>query len=144
MCETNIDVRNFGAAPSHEQCKEVIDTLARIGDKWTVMVVGVLSQGRKMRYSELSQRIEGISQRMLTLTLKALERDGLIDRTTYPTIPPRVEYELTSLGQSLIGPLRALHEWAATHRPSIQAAREAFDMKKDENEARRAALFAPK
>ncbi|WP_322028153.1 helix-turn-helix domain-containing protein [Burkholderia sp. BCC1977] len=144
MAETNIRVRNVDAAPNHERCKDVIDTLARIGDKWTVMVVGALSQGRKMRYTELSHRIEGISQRMLTLTLKALERDGFVERTTYPTIPPRVEYELTDLGQSLIEPLRALHEWAVVHRPSIQAARESFDMRKETDKAHRTALFAPK
>lgn len=144
MDETNIGVRDIGVAPSHEQCKEVIDTLARIGDKWTVMVVGLLSQGRKMRYSEISNQIEGISQRMLTLTLKGLTRDGLVERTMYPTIPPRVEYELTGLGQSLVVPLRALHGWAITHRSSVEAARATFDMKKDEDEARRASYFAPK
>ena len=80
-----------------ERCKAVLETLDRIGDKWTVMVVGVLDDGA-MRYNEIQRAVEGISQRMLTLTLKELERDGIVTRTMYPTIPPRVDYALTTLG----------------------------------------------
>jgi DNA-binding HxlR family transcriptional regulator len=89
------------------------------------MVVGALSEG-PIRYNEIRRRVEGISQRMLTLTLKGLEQDGLVTRTMYPTIPPRVDYELTELGRKLIVPLQALYEWARENRPAMLAAREAF------------------
>ena len=125
MVDTNTAVRVPEASNSHEACKAVVETLARIGDKWTVMVVGALSQG-PLRYNEVGRRVEGISQRMLTLTLKGLEQDGLVTRTMYPTIPPRVDYELTELGRKLIVPLRALAEWARENRPAMLAARQAF------------------
>ena len=130
MVDTNTAVRVLEASHSdvdcnHENRKAIVETLARIGDKWTVMVVGALSQG-PIRYSEVHRRVEGISQRMLTLTLKGLEQDGLATRTMYPTIPPRVDYELTELGRKLIVPLKALHDWALENRPAMLAAREAF------------------
>jgi DNA-binding HxlR family transcriptional regulator len=106
-----------------EDCKAVVETLARIGDKWTVMVVGTLSQG-PLRYNQIRRLVDGISQRMLTLTLKGLERDGLVCRTAFPTIPPRVDYELTDLGRKLIVPLRVLYLWAVENRPAMMAARE--------------------
>src|SRR4030088_295342 len=123
MVATNTAVRAPEASNPHAACKAEVETLARISDKWTVMVVGALSKG-PIRYNEIHRRVEGISQRMLTLTLKGLERDGLVSRTMYPTIPPRVDYELTDLGRSLIVPLQALHSWAVEHRPAILAARE--------------------
>jgi DNA-binding HxlR family transcriptional regulator len=86
------------------------------------------------RFSELRRMIEGISQRMLTLTLRGLERDGLVTRTIYPTIPPRVEYALTPLGQTLLVPVQALAHWAQEHRPEIQQARDTFDRQHDEDE----------
>jgi DNA-binding HxlR family transcriptional regulator len=110
---------------SHEHCRATAETLDRIGDKWTVLVVGVLELG-PLRYNEVRRAIDGISQRMLTLTLKSLERDGLVTRTVYPTIPPRVDYELTELGQNLMVPLRSLKEWAIKYRPAILAARKRF------------------
>src|ERR1700681_512215 len=125
MVDTNTAVRAPEASSPHASCKAVVETLARIGDKWTVMVVGALSEG-PIRYNEVRRRVEGISQRMLTLTLKGLEQDGLVTRTMYPTIPPRVDYELTKLGRKLIVPLRALAEWARENRPAMLAAREAF------------------
>jgi DNA-binding HxlR family transcriptional regulator len=125
MAGTNTAVRVPEASNSHDACKAVVETLARIGDKWTVMVVGALSQG-SLRYNEVGRRVDGISQRMLTLTLKGLEQDGLVTRTMYPTIPPRVDYELTELGRKLIVPLRALAEWARENRPAMLAARQAF------------------
>src|ERR1700692_499808 len=125
MVHTNTSVRAPEASNSHAACKAVVETLARIGDKWTVMVVGALSTG-PLRYNEIRRRVDGISQRMLTLTLKGLEQDGLVTRTMYPTIPPRVDYELTELGRKLIVPLRALAEWARANRPAMLAAREAF------------------
>jgi DNA-binding HxlR family transcriptional regulator len=125
MVDTNTAVRAPEASNPHAPCKAVVETLARIGDKWTVMVVGALSKG-PIRYNEIGRRVEGISQRMLTLTLKGLEQDGLVTRTMYPTIPPRVDYELTELGRKLIVPLRALSAWARANRPAMLAAREAF------------------
>src|ERR1700719_747344 len=125
MVDTNNSVRASGALNPHEACKAEVETLALIGDKWTVMGVGALSKG-PIRYNEIRRRVEGISQRMLTLTLKGLEQDGLVTRTMYPTIPPRVDYELTELGRKLIVPLRALSEWARENRPAMLAAREAF------------------
>jgi DNA-binding HxlR family transcriptional regulator len=125
MVDTNTAVRALEGPNPHDGCKAVVETLARVGDKWTVMVVGALSQG-PIRYNEVRRRVEGISQRMLTLTLKGLERDGLVTRTMYPTIPPRVEYELTELGRKLIVPLRVLYEWARENQPAMLAAREAF------------------
>jgi DNA-binding HxlR family transcriptional regulator len=102
------------------------DILNRIGDKWSVMVVGHLAR-RTMRFNELRNTIGGISQRMLTLTLRNLERDGLVTRTVYPEIPPRVEYALTDLGRTLTEPLDALWRWAAEHQDDVQQARTAYD-----------------
>jgi DNA-binding HxlR family transcriptional regulator len=118
MSLTNTKVR-------HESCpvREVLD---RIGDKWSVLVVGLLGDGPK-RFSELRRTIDGISQRMLTLTLRGLERDGLLTRTVYPTIPPRVDYELTELGTTLLEPIMALNEWATKNRPAIMDSRVRFD-----------------
>ena len=117
-------------SPSHKhvpgKCPAVREVLNRVGDKWSVQIVALLGGGKK-RFSELRLSIEGISQRMLTLTLKGLERDGLITRTAYPTIPPRVEYELTQLGHSLLKPITQLGEWAGKNRERIQSAREKYD-----------------
>ena len=123
MSATHSFVRKIDT--SRDDCQAVTETLDRIGDKWTVMVVGVLEQG-PLRYNEIQRAIEGISQRMLTLTLKELERDGLVTRTMYPTIPPRVDYELTQLGRNLMTPLRSLYDWAVKHRPAMLAARKRF------------------
>ena len=111
-----------------DACPAVREVLNRVGDKWSVQIVALLGDG-SMRFSELRRSIEGISQRMLTLTLRGLERDGLITRTVFPEIPPRVDYELTRLGQTLLDPISALAEWAAAYRTSIQEAREKFDTK---------------
>jgi DNA-binding HxlR family transcriptional regulator len=118
---------------SKDACPALRDVLNRVGDKWSVLVVALLGDGRK-RFSELRRSIEGISQRMLTLTLKALERDGLVTRTVYPTIPPRVEYELTELGRTLLVPIMSLAAWADQNRVAIQDARGRFDAR----EARKA------
>jgi DNA-binding HxlR family transcriptional regulator len=111
---------------AHADCRALTDVLARIGDKWTVMVVGVLSQG-PMRYSQILKVIDGISQRMLTLTLKGLERDGLVTRTVYPTNPPRVDYTLTERGHTLTVPLRELWEWARANKSAIDESRRQFE-----------------
>jgi len=109
-----------------EDCRAVSEVLDRVGDKWTVLVVVELGQGTK-RFNEIRRALGSISQRMLTLTLRALERDGLVVRTVYPTIPPRVEYELTKLGRSLLEPVSGLGLWARRNRPVIEEARRRFD-----------------
>lgn len=115
-----------------DTCKSVGEILALIGDKWSVLLVMSLSDGSR-RFSELRRAVPGISQRMLTLTLRALERDGLILRTVTPTIPPRVDYELTDLGRSMQEPVAALGAWAITNRSRIEAARKAFDRLSERN-----------
>src|SRR5476649_1707613 len=112
-----------------EDCRAVSEVLARVGDKWTVLVVSTLGDGPK-RFNELRRALGSISQRMLTLTLRGLERDGLVTRTVFATIPPRVDYELTKLGRSLLEPVSALGLWARKNRPAIQAARGRFDSEK--------------
>jgi DNA-binding HxlR family transcriptional regulator len=100
--------------------------LDRIGDRWTVLIVGALWDG-SARFSQLRRRIEGISHKMLTQTLRGLERDGLVRRTVYPEVPVRVEYALTEAGRTLREPLRALEEWAITHLGDVSAAQQAYD-----------------
>jgi DNA-binding HxlR family transcriptional regulator len=107
-------------------CVAVSELLARVGDKWTVLVVELL-EGGPMRFNEIRRTISAISQRMLTLTLRELERDGLVTRTVHPTIPPKVEYELTKLGRSLYEPIAGLALWARQNRAAIEAARASFD-----------------
>jgi DNA-binding HxlR family transcriptional regulator len=107
-------------------CRAVSEVLSRVGDKWTVLVVATLGDGPK-RFSQLRRALGSISQRMLTLTLRALERDGLVTRTVFPTVPPRVDYELTGLGRSLLDPVNALSLWARKNRPCIEEARRRFD-----------------
>ncbi len=102
------------------------DILDRVGDKWSVLVVLMLGDGT-LRFSELRRAIDGISQRMLTQTLRQLERDGLVERTVYPSVPVRVEYELTALGCTLIAPLSALASWAENSRIAVLEARAAYD-----------------
>jgi DNA-binding HxlR family transcriptional regulator len=113
-------------ANGHTGGCEAREILALVGDKWSVYVVAVLSQGAR-RFSELRRTIDGISQRMLTLTLRGLERDGLVTRTVHPTVPPSVEYALTPLGRTLIPPIMWLVEWAEKNRARIRQAREKFD-----------------
>lgn len=99
---------------------------ALIGDKWTVMIIGQLGQGRR-RFGELRRDVEGISQKMLSLKLRALEREGLVIRTFYAVIPPRVEYELTALGRELLSPLEGLAEFALMHQLQVAESRRRFD-----------------
>lgn len=107
-------------------CRAISEVLSRVGDKWTVLVVSTLGDGPK-RFNELRRALGSISQRMLTLTLRGLERDGLVTRTVYPEIPPRVEYQLTELGRTLTNPLDTLWNWAALHGEAVRTAREAYD-----------------
>lgn len=109
-----------------EDCRAVSEVLSRVGDKWTVLVVQYLGSG-PMRFSELKRTIGGISQKMLTTTLRGLERDGFVTRTVFPTIPPRVDYQLTELGNELLAPVAALGEWARKNTTRIREAREKFD-----------------
>ncbi|HEX3675177.1 MAG TPA: helix-turn-helix domain-containing protein [Rhizomicrobium sp.] len=109
-----------------EGCRAVSGVLARIGDKWSVLVVTRLG-ARPMRFNEIKREIAGISQRMLTLTVRGLERDGLVTRTVFPTIPPRVDYALTPLGRSLLEPVSALGDWAIRHHARIAEAQAKFD-----------------
>lgn len=102
------------------------DVLNRVGDKWSLLVIVTLANGR-LRFSELQRHIPGVSQRMLTLTLRQLERDGLITRTIHAEVPPRVEYELTAVGRTLLEPSMALANWAVEHYPAIEESRAAFD-----------------
>ena len=109
----------------NDQCPTRL-VLARIADKWTVMIVLRLSQ-KRLRFGELKREIPGISQKMLTQTLRALERDGLVVRTVYAEVPPRVEYSLTALGKTLVGILTQIREWSETHIEAVLAAQKAFD-----------------
>ena len=109
-----------------EECQSVSETLARVGDKWTVLVVSLLGGG-PMRFSELRRAIDGISQKMLTTTLRSLERDGLCTRRVFATVPLRVEYALTDLGRDLLVPVKALEEWAIANRHRVNEARRRFD-----------------
>jgi DNA-binding HxlR family transcriptional regulator len=109
-----------------EDCRAISEILQRVGDKWTVLVVGMLSDG-PMRFSERRQAVGGISQKMLTTTLRGLERDGFVTRTVFPTIPPRVDYELTELGHQLQEPVNALADWARKNTLRINAARAHYD-----------------
>jgi DNA-binding HxlR family transcriptional regulator len=109
-----------------EDCRAASEVLSRVGDKWTILVVWTLGDGPK-RFNELRKGLGSISQRMLTLTLRGLERDGLVTRTAFPTIPPRVEYELTKLGRSLLLPVSELGSWARKNRSAIQNSRQRYD-----------------
>ena len=111
--------------PYRESCptRQLLD---RIGDQWTVLVIGCLDSGPQ-RYTEISRRIEGVSQKMLTQTLRALERDGIVERTVFPVVPPHVEYDLTELGRTLQEPIRALERWAVRNIDAVLASRAGFD-----------------
>jgi len=112
------------------ECANVSKVLSRIGDKWSVLIIIMLAPGTR-RFSDLKRDIGGISQRMLTLCLRGLERDGLVKRTVYAVVPPRVEYALTEMGRSLCVPVMALGQWARSHIAEIATAQAAFDRKED-------------
>ncbi|WP_349899754.1 winged helix-turn-helix transcriptional regulator [Parafrigoribacterium soli] len=115
----------LGGDPYRADCptRRILD---RIGDRWTVLIVGILGRG-DARFSELLRGVEGVSQKMLTQTLRALERDGLVRRTVYPEVPVRVEYALTEAGRTLLEPLRALERWSIEHLGDVSAAQQAYD-----------------
>ena len=117
--------------PHNPVCQTISSLLSRIGDKWSVLVVSTLGSGSR-RFNELRREIPSVSQRMLTLTLRNLERDGLVKRTVTPSIPPRVDYELTALGRSLEGPIGQLQQWALDNVGAIHAAQARYDELHDE------------
>jgi DNA-binding HxlR family transcriptional regulator len=120
--------------PAGTECSEwdvrndctVRQILDRVADKWSLLVISLLEE-QTLRFSELQRRIDGVSQRMLTVTLRQLERDGLVTRTVYPVVPPRVEYELTPLGATLHATIKSLVEWTETHQREVAAARAEYD-----------------
>src|SRR5947209_2280308 len=117
------------AEPNHSQgqcCGPIRETLSRVGDKWSLLIISILSDA-PVRFNELRRRIDGISQRMLTRTLRELERDGLVTRTVTPTTPPSVEYALNDLGRSLLEPVKALVAWTMTNYPHISKSQQRFD-----------------
>ena len=120
--------------PTNPVCRTISTLLSRIGDKWTVLVVSTLGEGPR-RFNELRREIPSVSQRMLTLTLRNLERDGLVSRAVTPSIPPRVDYALTELGQSLLLPIKGLADWALENVERIHAAQADFDTAHDKAEA---------
>jgi DNA-binding HxlR family transcriptional regulator len=120
--------------PHSPVCQTISGLLQRIGDKWSVLVVETLGQG-SMRFNELRRAIPSVSQRMLTLTLRNLERDGLVNRTVTPSIPPRVDYELTELGRSLQKPICGLVRWSMDNLGAINEARAHYDREQAESEA---------
>jgi DNA-binding HxlR family transcriptional regulator len=120
--------------PNNPVCRTISDLLSRIGDKWSVLVVSTLGDGSK-RFNELRREIPSVSQRMLTLTLRNLERDGLVSRAVTPTIPPRVDYALTDLGRSLLGPINSLAVWAMDNVGAIHEAQDRYDTAHSEKEA---------
>jgi DNA-binding HxlR family transcriptional regulator len=120
--------------PANPVCRTISTLLSRIGDKWTVLVVSTLGEGSK-RFNELRREIPSVSQRMLTLTLRNLERDGIVSRAVTPTIPPRVDYALTELGHSLLKPVTELSEWALANVETIHEAQAQFDAAHDQAQA---------
>ena len=117
-------ITSLERTPANCHAREV---LARVGDKWSVYVIDVLGSSGTLRFNELRNRVEGISQRMLTVTLRGMERDGLVSRTVHPEVPPRVEYELTPLGKTLRKLVRGLVEWSGAHLHEVDAARAEYD-----------------
>ena len=112
-----------------EERRDLTELLAKIGDKWSILLIVTLSRSPEMkaRFSELLKLIEGISQRMLTTTLRSLERDGFVTREVFPVVPPRVEYSLTMLGESLLVPMEHIVEWTLANRMAIRSARNSYD-----------------
>ncbi|MDK4717559.1 helix-turn-helix domain-containing protein [Rhizobium sp. CNPSo 4039] len=117
---------DFPAPTQGDDCRMVREILDLVGDKWSLYIIATLKDG-PVRFNELRRRIDGISQRMLTITLRGLERDGLVKRTLFPTIPPRVDYELTEVGRTLLGPVMALVMWANSNQENIRGSRLRFD-----------------
>jgi DNA-binding HxlR family transcriptional regulator len=131
MDTTFPDLRRYGGAEAFLQACKPNTVLGIFTNKWTGLVMGALLDGPR-RFNELRRILDGLTQKMLSQTLRSLERDGLVTRTVYPTIPPRVDYELTGLGRSAIGVLQAIGEWAGEHADEVIAARQSYDERADE------------
>ena len=125
-CATGVPISYLSA----EECQSVGDVLARVGDKWSVLVIYMLSN-QSLRFSELKRALGSISQKVLTTTLRGLERDGYVTRHFTPTIPPRVDYNLTELGRDALGPVTTLATWATSRRKDIEKARRIFDKRSE-------------
>ncbi|CAL9301705.1 helix-turn-helix domain-containing protein [Streptomyces olindensis] len=138
-CESTVD--HGDADPfqwdTREDC-QVRQILDRIADKWSLLVIALL-ENRRLRFTELRREIDGVSQRMLTVTLRSLERDGLVKRTVHPVVPPRVDYELTSLGRTLHTTIQSLVTWTEEHQDEIAAARSAYDAREAQEQVDRVA-----
>ena len=119
-------VTNKSVRIESSQCAAVDQLVALLGEKWTLLILGALTKEPTLRYNDLQRAVRGVSQRMLTLRLKKLEENGLVKRTIFPTVPPRVDYELTPLGRTLIGPIRALLHWVVDNRDAMVENRLAF------------------
>lgn len=117
---------HFPTPGEGDDCRMVREILDLVGDKWTLYIIATLQDG-PVRFNEMRRRIDGISQRMLTINLRGLERDGLVKRTLFPTIPPRVDYELTEVGRTLLAPVISLVRWANSNQENIKGARVRFD-----------------
>ena len=117
---------DFPTPGEGDDCRMVREILDLIGDKWTLYIIATLKDG-PVRFNEMRRRIDGISQRMLTINLRGLERDGLVKRTLFPTIPPRVDYELTDVGRTLLAPVMELVTWANNNQENIKGARVRYD-----------------
>jgi DNA-binding HxlR family transcriptional regulator len=123
-----------GEAHSPGSCQQANEVISLVGDKWSVHIVMLLGGGKK-RFMEIKRIVDGVSQKMLTVTLRGLERDGYVTRTVFPTIPPKVEYELTELGRELLVPLRALGSWAIANHARVMQARAAYDLRAGQDAA---------
>lgn len=121
-----LSITDFPTPTQGDDCRMVREILDLVGDKWTLYIIATLKDG-PVRFNELRRRIDGISQRMLTITLRGLERDGLVKRTLFPTIPPRVDYELTDVGRTLLAPVMALVTWANSNQENIRGSRARYD-----------------
>lgn len=128
---TGTEIKDYFSDVKKTHDCPITDVLARISDKWTMHTMIILGKADKLRFTELKNQIEGISQRMLTVTLRTLEEDGFITRTIFPQIPPRVEYELTPLGRSLVGELIGLSKWANDNMGQVFEARARYILKKN-------------
>jgi DNA-binding HxlR family transcriptional regulator len=123
-----------GEAHTPGSCQQANEVISLVGDKWSVHIVMLLGGGKK-RFMEIKRIVDGVSQKMLTVTLRGLERDGYVTRTVFPTIPPKVEYELTELGRELLVPLRALGSWAIANHGRVMQARASYDVRAGQDAA---------
>ncbi len=123
-----------GTLHQTEPCRRISDILSRIGDKWSLLVIRQLGDG-PLRFSQIKRSLGSISQKMLTATLRGLERDGFVSRTVFPTVPPRVDYALTALGRDLLDPVKEIADWALKNAERIERARKRYDEASDQRDS---------